>query len=383
MGASQIIRVELILITILVINILNESILFDLVNKGIINFIILTSIIIIYSMSKLTKDLYLFLPLFFILLFSVFVNANQTEAGGLNTFVLFITSLPFLFIKSRKIDFYYMYRCLFTICLFFLVLIYYYYLFGLQETPEHLSFILSGPYINQNTLAMILFSLISLLMFFYPKINKGLFKSKSFILLIFFLYLSVLLTQSRSAILLSTILLLYCYRKYLIYITPVSVLLLWLMPVSLIDRSFVERASSKISEAGSSGRVDFWYKTFSDLTTNVVSFLFGIGVNNVTIKVDDISFSVHSSYVNFIANYGFLASIFMSFILIYIMYNSYKLSRLLFLIIFSILLYGAFETTLFSGYSILWLSMLFIYYSRTCLRDHDAYFNHSVRTSSH
>lgn len=42
-------------------------------------------------------------------------------------------------------------------------------------------------------------------------------------------------------------------------------------------------------------------------------------------------------------------------------------------------LYGVFETVLFSGYSIVWLIILFIYYSGNSMRDCDAYTNHSVR----
>src|SRR5699024_3214493 len=119
---------------------------------------------------------------------------------------------------------------------------------------------------------------------------------------------------------------------------------------------FTERAIDKFSEAGSSGRVGFWYETITGLTNDMVSFLFGFGVNNTLIQGDDGFLSVHSSYVNFIANYGFLASLFMMFILFYILYRSQQASFLLFLAVFSILFYGVFETTLFSGYSILWLT---------------------------
>lgn len=358
-----------------------EYFAFEFLSTTVFNIAILLLMLPIYFRSKINNDFYAVLTLVLLLFIPFFINIGELHSGGFNTFILLLTLLPFVFLKPLSLNSKRLSKYLVVFSLVFLFVVYFYYLSGSQVLLERISYILAGPYVNQNTLSMFLLSLIALLFNFYNKQLGTKVKNQFFHLLVFTLYFSIVLTQARAAMLSATMLLLFYYRKKILVVAP----LLFVVGFTLLffNPNISERLILKLTNASSAGRVGFWVEVITTMLGDLKAFMFGYGVNNTMMEYQGSTLSVHNSYVNFLANYGFFTFSFLMLLLSYMLYKAYQASGLVFVSVFSLLFYGLFETVLFSGYSVVWVTLLFIYYSRTESKKNHAYFNHSIRALSY
>lgn len=373
---TRLFKVEFYFILLVVILTLRESFVFFSYGTTVFNAAILLFLLPIFASSRINSDFYAVFSLVLFLLISVFININYLHLGGFNTFILLLTSLPFFFLKPLSVNSKQLSKNLMVFSLVFLFVVYFYYLTGSQVILERISFILAGPYVNQNTLSMILLSLIALLLNFYNRNTVSRFKKTTFHMIIFILYLSIVLTQARAAMLSAGVLLLFYYRNKIFFVLPL--LLILSFTVMYFNPDISSRLLLKLTSSSSSGRVGFWVEVITAMLGDIKAFLFGYGVNNTMMEYQGGTLSVHNSYVNFLANYGFIAFSFLIMLLLYTLYKSYQASSLVFVSVISLLFYGLFETVLFSGYSVVWVTLLFIYYTRSEVKN--AHINYPVRT---
>jgi len=348
---------ESVIFIILSIIIVRDSLVGDLYGTTGFNLLIflLSSYLLLFTMkfSKLIIFMFLFISS---LMLSTLINHNAIEQGGYNTLVFFIVSLFLLSSIFKTIDnTQRLFKYIIFSTILFLVVIYFFYLFNFQLIPMRISYVLAGPYLNQNSTSMILLALMTLLVV----LNKS---TKISHLFIFMLFISIILTQARSALIAGVILLMYYYRKKLMIIIPLGLIGLFAF-FSIYDKIY-NRIYFKITEGGSSHRIEFWTYTISNISNDFIAFFFGNGINSTSINLLGRKLSVHSSYVNFFANYGFVSIILLVILLTYIIYDAQKYSQLLAIGLLALLIHGLFETVLFSGFSITWMTFILLYAMR-------------------
>jgi len=123
---------------------------------------------------------------------------------------------------------------------------------------------------------------------------------------------------------------------------------------------------------------------FNDIT----SFLFGVGANQTFIVHSAGIGSVHNSYVNFFGNYGFIALLaLLGFIallallgfIIFILYTAFNQNKMLFIVLLSIFIQALFETVLFIGFHITWVTAVLLYAGRNRIKERvNPHTNHSI-----
>lgn len=353
--------------------ILRESILNNIIETTIFNFFILITVVsLLFFYMKLTEKILIFQFLIIIVLFSTLINASNIEKGGYVTLFLFFVSLIMLSFKFVSVDIQKLNKAFLVTSLLFIIVLYTFYFLGIQLIPAHISYILAGPFVNQNTTSMILLGLFTMLVM----LNSG---SRLAHLLIFVLFISIFLTQSRAALFAALILFLFFYRKKILIFIPFFAILVLVFVSQVGD--FSDRLLTKFSEAGTSHRVEFWLTTFSTLADSLESLLFGFGANVYRAELNGSFLSVHNSYVNFIGNYGLASFTVLVFLLTYILYDAFRYSQLLFVALLSLLFHGFWETVLFSGFSMTWMVFILLYAMREQLsnkRISSAHFNHTL-----
>lgn len=343
---------ELVITIMISLIICRESLLQIFFGSTVFNLGILTMAIFLVGSNNFSKKIKLILPLFTFMVLSVLLNSNHIEKGGYITFGLSILSFVLLFINIKRIDIRKLYNYISCIIFLFLFIIYYFYLMGLQVIPSHIFYVLAGPFKNQNQTGMILLSLSTLIVSFQrvTKLNH---------IMLFLLTISIILTQSRAAMLGVFIVLIFYYRKKLILLIPI--LIIFCIQIINIYADVFERLIRKISNGSSSHRVEFWTKALKDMQSNILTFFFGNGVNVTTVKLHGESLSLHSSYVNFIVAYGWLPTMFLFLLIFYILFVAQKNNNLTFVCLLGLLAHGFFETSLFLSFSICWVSFIFVF----------------------
>ncbi|KKM23933.1 hypothetical protein LCGC14_1610160, partial [marine sediment metagenome] len=265
------------------------------------------------------------------------------KSGGWNAlmtlFVLFLLSSvrP----NNNDFDIYKIEKSYFFITIIFLITSYMLYVSGAQFASSHTQYILSGPYLNQNTMSVNLFclSIIGCLI-----VNEG---NKCYLIpLLLIVFLSIFLTMSRAGILFSILVcLIFFGRNKIILFNPFILAIgLYFLPAD-----FYSRLESKALKAGSSGRLDFINQVFLDKLDSLGSLFFGTGVNNTVFKLHGDTLSAHNSYISFFSDFGLLC---FSLLFIYIILILRKVERKSMLYMIFLLGYAFFETTLFKGLSL-------------------------------
>ncbi|SOB74541.1 hypothetical protein SAMN04488490_0020 [Marinobacter sp. LV10R510-11A] len=305
---------------------------------------------------KVYNDLLFIVLLSVTLIFSMLVNVSSIEQGGYNTFILFVSCLVLLSTKINKINIDVIKNKIALITIIFLGAIYLFFILKIQPTPGLAVFILSGPYLNQNTTSMICLALLVLLG------SSNYRKSRFIEILMVVLFFSILLTQARAAFLCASIYLAFYFGRRALISAPIILLIITLY--FLNNPESYSRVVIKLSDSGGSGRLEFWIKAFLDLTESVLPFMFGVGINQMMINLGDSTLSVHNSYINFFASYGVVALIVLLSYLFYIVSVSFRASKLLCASLIVFLLYGMFETVLFGGYEIVWIVFIILYVLR-------------------
>lgn len=348
------IAIEPIIVGVLFVIMLRDSFLGHMFGTTIFNaFIFATMAYLLVFRVSFTK-LITFVLFFLILqLIATLSNYDLIEIGGYKTLV--IGSLNWLMLAAyfKEIDSEKLLRYIALLTILFLNVNYFVYFMQWQYIPQHLSFIFAGLFLNQNTTSMILLALLV----FMVVLQK---RSKLWIdILIIITYFTIFLTQARAALLAATLLLLYYYKKRLWLIVPLLIFAIEM--VSLISSDFLDRFYLKITEAGSTHRVEFWMQVLKGMLEDFHTFFLGYGENRTVVNYLGNNLSVHSSYVNFFANYGFLVSLLLFLFLLYILYDAYKHSVLLAVGLAVLLLHGVFETVLFLGFKVTWVTFIFLY----------------------
>ncbi|MDO6675993.1 hypothetical protein Q4517_10600 [Tenacibaculum sp. 1_MG-2023] len=344
--------IELIITLIITLIICRESLLQTFYSSTVFNSGILTLVILLINFTNFSKKVKLLLPLLTFMILSVLLNSVYIEKGGYITFGLSTLSFMLLFINIKRIDIRKLYNYISFIVFLFLFIIYYFYLMGLQVIPSHIFYVLAGPFQNQNQTGMILLCLSAIITSLQrsTKLNH---------IMLFLLTVSIILTQSRAAMLGVFIILTFYYRKKLILLTPILIILS--IQVIRLYADVFERLIHKITTGGSSYRVEFWTEALNNMQNNILTFFFGNGVNVTTVELYGESLSLHSSYVNFIVAYGWLATVFLILLIFYILYEAKKNDNLIFVSLLSLLAHGFFETSLFLGFSICWMSFILMF----------------------
>jgi hypothetical protein len=303
------------------------------------------------------------------LLISTIINNDIIQQGGYNTLLLLFSTIILLSSDIKQINNNVLLKYISFISIVFIFAIYFFYFNNIQLIQLHITYVLAGPFLNQNTTAMVLLSLFVFLVF----LNKKYFLVN---LLIAILFISIILTQSRSAMLSAMIVYLFIYRKKILIIILSSPILIIL--VALLFEPFYHRMYIKMTEGGSSHRIDFWLYTISNQTNSIIHFLFGNGINTTNIQHLGHTLSVHSSYINFFANFGLITLISLLALIGYILIKIYFFNKLHFILLISILIHGMFETTLFLGYNIMWITFIFIVILSKTRRKCYACVNHTI-----
>ena len=336
------------------INIIKEFELFFGVNSAFINAINIFVVLLLLFLSgmKLSERLYPLFLIAIIILFSTFLNASNIDQGGLNTLIMSIAALVLLSIKIN-LDEKYFSIFLYFLSLFLLAVSYYFYFTKSQIIAPHLSFILSGPFGNQNTLAMS-FTTLAILHSVFSK------KTKIFYAILAILAFSVFLTQSRAGILIMVSLIIWIVRRNGFLFSSFIILF---SSIFIVQMRVFERLIFRILEAGSAGRTEFWIEAIERQASSLSDFLFGFGVGVYKIGLFETTMSVHNSFLNFQLNYGILALILLVFWLFYEALFSIRNAHVR-VAFFLILAYGFVETVLFSGFGILYISLIIIIISQ-------------------
>ncbi len=362
---------DIVIIILFFLEIVRQSIFSEVVGNAVINSVIILGFVVIIISSKLSRSFYIFLLLLIIVLMSVLANTSVIETGGYNSLVILVSCFGMMSMRVTHFNSSRFLACMAFLTFVFLVVLYFFYFFNLQPMSDRFGFILRGPYLNQNTTAMILFSLFVILIIFNFK------NSRLINLLIAIVIFSILLTQSRSAILSSFLLLFYHYfRRYkfkMIYIGLIYFGLIGSYVYSQED--ILQRLIVRLTESGSSGRLQLWGEALIKITADFKSLLFGLGVNQLVMQYNASNLSVHNSYIAFFANYGLIATLTLILSIIYMLVNVSHRSFTLFVALSGILLFGLFETVLFGSFSSIWLSFIFLYYLREQTFKKHAYSN--------
>lgn len=346
---------ELIVSIMILLIILRESLLQESYGSTIFNVGILIGATMLVIFTKLSNKFSIIIfPLFITMALSVIFNSTDIDKGGYITFGLTILSFLLLFINIKKVNVKKLYYYIVCITMAFIFVVYYYYLMGLQVIPAHIFYVLAGPFQNQNQTGMILLSLSTLIV--------NLQKNRLNHIMLLLLACSVILTQSRSAMLGLVILLSFYYRKKLFFLLPVLVVLI--MKVVLIYADVFERLLYKFKNGSTSHRMEFWTNALTGLQNSIGSLLFGQGVNVTTVELDGVVLSLHNSYINFVVAYGLIPSIFIGILILYILYIAKRENNLVFVTLLSFLAQGFFETSLLAGFSICWLSFILVFVFR-------------------
>ena len=345
---------EFIIVLTLFIVAIKESIIGHKI--GTTPFNAITFLIFIYLLVFKTRYTKLLtFTLFFVtwLLITTLVNYDLIKLGGYKTLV--IGSLNWLMLATyfKEVNLQKLFNYIALFVILFLVVNYIFYFGHWQYIPKRISFIFAGIYTNQNTTSMILLALLS----FVVVLRES--KSAWVDILIALLYFTIFLTQARAALLGATPLLLFYYKSKIKYIVPYFIAIFIFSALFLGD--FLERFYIKITQAGSTHRVDFWVQIIHRMLENLQTFLFGFGENRTTVDYLGHHLSVHSSYVNFLANYGFIAFLMLLSLLLFLLSSTYKKSAILVVALASLLIHGLFETVLFLGFKITWVTFIFLY----------------------
>ncbi|MFQ3178807.1 MAG: hypothetical protein ACI9H9_001939 [Pseudoalteromonas tetraodonis] len=322
--------------------------LYSLLN--VLTFVAITFFLFLLIINKNIKvkltNLLILLSLFFCMLVSSFYNFESIKSGGWNAlmtiFVLFILSS----IKkgSDGFNLYKIEKIYLFITITFLTISYILYILGAQFATSHTQYILSGPYLNQNTMSVNLFclSIIGCLI-----VNE---KNKYYLIpLIIIIFISIFLTMSRAGILFSIFVSLIFFGKNRFIIFLPFLPFLPAIGLYFLPTDFYSRFESKALEAGSSGRLEFVNQVFLDKSDNIGSLLFGIGVNNTTFELHGDTLSAHNSYISYFSDFGLLC---FSLLFIYIILILRNVERKSMLYMIFLLGYAFFETTLFKGLSL-------------------------------
>jgi len=351
--------IELGLVIILIFQLLGES---NWVSgfSSYSNYISALVMLLVIANSRLTFDIYKYLVVACLVFISFVVNWYEQHVGGFNATLLLILSLLFIALKGREVKYNHIYNYTLVLAVAFIVFILFSVLIIGDKGGGSLA--ITGPYENQNTLAMLSFSVLVLLGLVNIKSNK-LSSVADFILML--LFVVVLLTLSRAGILSSMIFLLgYSWLRYrFLMLFPLLILLFSLSILLINNGHFSEYFIHRITDSSGSGRTVIWTEAAGIIFSDWCSFLFGIGVNNLFFEYGGAdNLSVHNSYLNYIANYGVFA---LFFLLLFIFLKVRKVdakNKVLFFSIASALMYGMFETNIFVGVNSVWLVLLYSIY---------------------
>lgn len=319
--------------------------LYSLLN--VLTFVALTLFLFILILKKNIKvnltNMLILLSLFFFMLVSSFYNFESIKSGGWNALMTLLVLFLLSSVKPNKddFDFYKIEKSYLFITVIFLMTSYMLYILGAQFASSHTQYILSGPYLNQNTMSVNLFCLSIIGCLIVKEENKY-----YFVPLLLIIFLSIFLTMSRAGMLFSIFVsLIFFGKNRIILFTPFLVAIgLYFLPAD-----FYSRLESKTLEAGSSGRLDFINQVFSDKLDNIGSLFFGVGVNNTVFKLHGDTLSAHNSYISFFSDFGLLC---FSLLFMYIALILRKVERKSMLYMLLLLGYGLFETILFKGLSL-------------------------------
>ncbi|MFV7784437.1 hypothetical protein ACNPKB_10135 [Shewanella marisflavi] len=313
-------------------------------NVIILIFVVFLIITLIFKRdTKINSALFVAtLVLFFFMLTSSIYNYDNIESGGWNAltvlFLLFL--LTTLKPDFEGFDFCKIEKSYIVISIAFLVFSFVLYFLGAQFATAHTQYILSGPYLNQNTMSVNLFCLSLVGCLILREENKY-----YIVPLIFIFLVSIFLTMSRSGMLFSALLALVVFRKKVLYFIPFFLG----FGLYLVPETFYMRLITKTTEAGSSGRFGFIVNVFSEKFNNIDTLFLGSGVNTTVFQFHGETLSAHNSYVSFTADFGVLC---FTSLLVYIILVLFKVNIKIMLFMMFLLGYAFFETILFKGLSL-------------------------------
>lgn len=372
--------IEVFLVLLFLVQVFGESIVIPEEIAAGANYVSLVMLVLMIIKSKAHSGIYY--SLFFLCVLSMVFLLSLTDQhkGGGNSFLILSSTVLFLGFRARTLDYNFICNKLLYIAILYVLFISFYQVLVLRDASLAATEVFKGPFSNQNTTAMITYSLMVFLGIFSILANQ---RRALIDLIIFMLFLIVLLTQSRAGALSASIFLLgYSWIKYRHWlILPIGLFGVILALYLLNNDLLLERILVRLSDLSGSGRTQIWSEAYLKLTENYKSFLFGIGVNNMTFgygKAEGLS--AHNAYINFIANYGVIAFFFLVLFLFYILFKVKSVSTVLFFSILSSLVYGVFETNLFTGFGPVWLVFLYSVYFYNSLRERNAYINNTFRT---
>ncbi|GAB1141935.1 O-antigen ligase family protein [Shewanella algae] len=367
---------EFLIAIIISLSIIRETVFVELFGTTFLNLLILAFLFLVTINSRLNKFFYIALFLVVVNLISININVNTQHPGGIITFFIYSFTLILLAVKKNSIDFILLNKLLGLVSCLFIFIVYYYYFSGLQQFNQF--FILTGPFLNQNTTAMSSLALLTLNV--VTNRNKNLISSS----LVFFLFIVIVMTQSRASLLAATIIITFyfwsLYRWWVIVIY--GILMTFIFSYLLANPDLFSHIMARLFESGTSGRTELWFKAYNILTEDIGSFMFGVGVNNLILSYgasEDIS--VHNSYINHIANYGFLSTLILVLFIFSLLLSNlvrYRQVNIFVVSSFSLLLTGMFETILFSGFNPIWITLIFIIYLSNILETKHAYTNIAI-----
>lgn len=322
------------------------------------------------------KNVLSYLLLIAPILISFSFNVHEQHIGGGNTTVILLFSTLFLFTHRVGLDLYLFYRFFKYLCFSFLSLVFMYYFF-INE-----SLILRGPFSNQNTTAMVAYSLLAIICVISYQVRNKRFSGID--LIICLLFLVILLTQSRSGLIASLIFLpFYCWYRFRYFALIIcGVIISSVVIILSTNEALLQRVIIRLTDTSGSGRIQIWYEACQIIMFNVSNFLFGVGVNKLSFSYGAAdALSVHNSYINFVLNYGVLAFFVYIFFVFVKARQALSKSLLFFLVALSTLVYGLFETNLFVGFTPIWLSFLYLNFMATSVEVNYPYTNYSIRAS--
>jgi hypothetical protein len=321
---------------------------------GVVNELIL---LLIFSMGrKLWIKIIPFIVLFVsFVIISFLINIPNLGIGSINSVASTILFFSVLFFCSdRNYDGKISLVIKLLIIITGIISLYMY--FAEKQVNTSFFAVLTGPFENPNSAGMYFLSLMLLL------INWGKSDFLYYILLCFIVFL-LLLTLSRTCLLAAFIIIFFRFFKSnpkLMFGILLVVLLLFIL---LFYGSNLEgNLVLKVTEAGSSHRLDMWNDALGEVFDNVKNTLFGKGANTTKIYLNGHALSVHNSYINFFSDYGLISFILLISVLILMLFTVND--NLLVKSSFVIFIAGCFETSLFTSFSSIWITYILLYVNR-------------------
>lgn len=311
--------------------------------------------VIIFT-RKRTSDALMISLVLSLMCASVLINLENIEVGGINAFILLASSMLLFLLYPKNLNIWMLAGGVQWLSIFFAITCLCFYLLGLQTESRVPSFILRGPYENENTIAMI-----AAVLLVWNFALKDWIKYRSIFYVLFFM---IILTISRASGLVALVIL-AAYtgteniRRMLIGVALIATVAL----VTAIEfPEIIEFISYRIIEGGDSGRFDMWNYALELLILNPKNALFGLGVNWLAFDSGERSvLSVHNSYINFYANYGGLAFIIFFSFLFRVLVMTHKKNKPIFVAMLALLLFSSFETSFASSFSAVWFTFIFLY----------------------